>query len=422
MSRPVEKGKVLYCFTNPSDAGDRFIDLISWSSGAVSPIAELITKIQEYRKAAIAERRKQKQGYSRVTTAEILEVLQSRGDMIRGYAAAKITQLVRKVPKKHPREVPKPKWALRSHRSTSEAGVEDLRISGVIQGSALWCNRVNKWYAITRPPVVQPLFDSLDAAQDIGPMRSESTDAAEKASNRLLPHFDQMDDTKVLTLGTGSELDGQVSRCVAYCHQQLSRFARSLPESISNVSNRYGCRTVERLIAVGIRCGTIIDLNQAEQLRSAHKLVAQPTTSAYRDAVADQPSSRWNLVNSEKGVCRLMTVMDGIEAPLHMRECVERYVRHFSKPQSQDVAECHKTFGATAEARCACMVTTLAATAVIRCLMDFRRRKGHIVCKDAMPHALWFLERASQGSFVAIQVLLRRWRKSKAGKQYAHFL
>jgi hypothetical protein len=267
-----------------------------------------------------------------------------------------------------------------------------------------WCEVVSEYYAETHPSRSRPTLATLDS---IGEGRPASQP---NAANLLPPHLDGLDDDEAMTVAVAAPVrNGIVNRSVAYLHRAMRRWSTTLPPELHTKS--MDCTSLSALVKLGKAAELFIALPDAESLRLANKLPPQDSTSALRDRVSDQPTLRFDKANAGIGSSRFNTVMDAIQAPSELRSCISEHVAFFSSRHSDDRHALEQQFGESPEERRQVATKVLAAVAITRCLMDFLRRKGTVVCPDSIPHSLWFLERSAQGPFLVIKALLRRWRK-----------
>ena len=431
MSRPLEEGKLLYCF--PFN-GHTFIDLVAWSglfsTGTVIAQQSLQVLLQDIQTYRVAEGKARAQGKTEKSPAllkalsesraQISMTLATRGDLQAGVESASGWE-----PLKSTRRDGLPasggstrgRWErgwLKKLRSSSARPRRSQRVaSGSVSnppGAAqVWREGVLQFYLQTHPLRDQLKLSDLSAHPSWPNHRQPPTAVEDGATNTLPPHQDWMDDDCAVTLAIGVATTGQVDRVVAYVHRAMVSFASTMPPALQAAS--VNCVSLAALVKRGVADEVFIDLKRAEDLRVMGKLPSQDTTSALRDAVSDQPTLRYDKADALKGMTRFNLVMDAIQAPADLRSCVSEYTEFFGRVGSDDREAVQETFGDTWDERRAMACKVLAAVTVVRCLMDFLRRKGKVVCDHSIPHSLWFLERSAQGPFLVIQALIKRWRK-----------
>lgn len=437
IARPLEKGKLLYCF--PFE-GLTFVDLVCWSgphtrgrASALKSLTRLFDAIREYRDI---ESRCRKQGKKasmsrklarsiQISQAQIKATLDLHGDLAAGVEATNEwtpSEAVSPSPPLASTTRVTHKWhrgwllrqlsmGTRTRRSLATAGSDHITPEAFRRGrrrswraNSRWCEVVHQYYVETHPSQSRPTLAALDSLSEDMPT------AQPNAANLLPPHQDHLDDDQSMTVAVAAPVrNGIVNRCVAYLHRAMRRWSTTLPPEVHIKS--MACTSLSALVKLGKAEDLFIDLSRAESLRAANKLPPQDSTSALRDCVSDQPKLRYDKANTGVGSSRFQTLMDAIEAPSELRTCISEHVAFFSSRHSDDKHALEEQYGESPEERRQAACKVLAAVAVTRCLVDFLRRKGTMVCPDSMPHSLWFLERSAQGPFLVIKALLRRWRK-----------
>lgn len=444
MSRPLEQGKVLYCLGQPD--GREFIELVAWAGiGACDDDAkkklvlllDAVVVLREVTTRRVQSKSVQQKVAKQVAAIESL--LRNNGDFAAGCAAAKrapdssVTAVSPKYPsigaqsdhhtptgKKRvactdpqwngarwmeagwdPSSTPRIKTRLQTKRSCASAHTGRLQL-----GSPAWRERLDWYYKSNRGWIVHPRFEELAAMAEAG---SKPNKKVLISFNRLGPHFDGLNHPKEMTAAVGGEANGAVNRVVAYVHTTTSDFACSVPDSITRADD---IRSYTELVAALQNFGSLLTLKDAEVLRAAKKLKPQPTTSALRDAKADKSSrERWLHARSDVGEARRTKLFSALEVPASVRSLLESRINHFSSRASVGPNAFH-VFGESIAERKRAMQNAYAALALLRCLIDFKRRRTNkIACEAAVPHTLWFLERSCQGPFVVVRTLIRRWRR-----------